>query len=95
MNPVYGYSNHIAAHQQPKAEYAPVGESRTGPKRLMDKTSSKYEWNQSLKQHEKFKGCGEIDMTLACECSECGWPASGPEQAACPHCGTTNEPRCK
>ena len=95
MNPCSGYTNHLAAYQEPKYDRTQIlGKANLKSKTLSDKTSSDYEWNQSLKQHERFVGCGEINTSLTCQCSECGWPADGPDQAACPRCGTTNEPRC-
>lgn len=92
-SPVYGFSNHIAAHQTHKPVEELRGESRVEGKRLTDTTSSKYEWNQALKHHGTFDDCGRSDDRMAhkCECGAVRDPDSDSWEC-CARCGATTVP---
>src|SRR5688572_14513066 len=97
MNPVYGYSNTIAAHQQPKGR---VGNDRDNEARPSNCYTANPKYNyvpfnggrEPLKRKE-FDGSGSADERPAwrCECGEIREPQSD-SWDCCSRCGSCNTP---
>lgn len=92
MNPVYGFSNHLAAHQPPKdCRFGVVGEAVHNDKTqrsAWDLEHGSYKPYASLRDPGVIDGGGEIDSREAWRCPDCGAELQDVMSASCAKCGS-------
>jgi ribosomal protein L37E len=84
----YGYASHLERHQHPKPEEGRGGKANLETKSLTDTTSSKYDWNQSLRNYSGVPDSGKWDQKTAWRCPDCGLEVQDVTEDCCSRCGS-------